>query len=103
MRCGNDDAAIGMKLSREERHAGRRDDAGDERRAARAHDASGHSRFQHVPRQPRVLADNDALSEKRRSRLPQTVSDFARQLFVCNTAHSIRSEEPCHIEHILPT
>ena len=78
------------QLAHEQRDGGRRDDAGQEGRAAHRHDAGGHGGFQHVAGQARILADEDGGALERHGGLAQLEGRLARQLLVRHTANPMR-------------
>ena len=92
VRRRDDDAAVAVQLAHQKRDGGRRDDAGQERRAAHRHDAGRHGRLQHVAGQARVLADEDGLALEGHGGLTQLEGRLARQLLVRDAANPIRSK-----------
>jgi hypothetical protein len=56
----DDDARVGAHVDREVRHRGRRHGTAEDDAPSHRADAGGEGRLDHVTRQPRVLADEDA-------------------------------------------
>ena len=96
MRSGDDDAAVGVQLARKQRHGGRGNHSGKQSVATGAGDARNNGRFQHVAAFARVLAEHDGLAHECNGSLSQAVCEFARQIDVCDAAHTVGSEKSSH-------
>ena len=96
MRGGDDRAARRAHLAHEQGHARRGDDTGLEHGTARAHDARGKGRAQHVAGAARVATHNDGLAKVDGGGLAETIGHLAGQLHICNAAHAISSKQSGH-------
>jgi hypothetical protein len=99
VRRADDDARVGAHRRRDERDPGRRQRPHEQDVGARRDDARLQRRLEHVARQARVLADDDApgprrVTEPLRDRLAQPQRDLGGHgILVGDTADAVGAEE----------